>query len=92
MTQQDLDFTPPRPKRPSLTDTLEQHFRARAGQWVFMTEIAALVGVAGARQRLREVKLRGLPIERREWRDSRGLHHLAFRYMPASGTQKGQAA
>ena len=84
MTQIEINFNPPRPKRPSLTDTLEQHFRARAGQWVFMTEIAALVGVAGARQRLREVKLRGLPIERREWTDSRGLNHLAFRYVPSA--------
>lgn len=84
MTQETLNFdAPSRPvRRPTLTDKLEAYFKARPGTWVTVAFMAELVGHSGVRQRRLEVEKRGLALDRKEWRDEQGRHHLAFRYVP----------
>ena len=90
MTQQPLNFgTPKRTRRPSLTDQLERHVREHWGQWIFVTEMAQLVGTSGVRQRRLEVEKRLGKPERQQWVDSNGRTHLMFRW---PGAHDGRAA
>lgn len=90
MTQPPLDFTAPavappvrsRTRKPSLTDKLEAYFRQHPGEWIPVTDMAAIVGTSGVRQRRLECEKRGLTLERKWWRDEWHRHHLAFRYVP----------
>ena len=94
MTEQSLPFDAPartrRKTRPSLTDKLADYFRAHPNVWIPVTDMAALVGTSGVRQRRLECQQRGLTLERREWQDEDGRHHLDWRCVGAA--QKGAAA
>jgi hypothetical protein len=96
MVQQGLDFSAParetpakRKRKPSLTDKLEAYFRANPMEWTSALHMAVLVGVSGVRQRRLEVEKRGLTLERQEWTDERGRHHIAFRYVPSGAQRSG---
>lgn len=66
MTEQRLPFetataeSRPRQRKPSLTDKLEKYLLAHVGEFVSVTQMAAIVGTSGVRQRRLECEQRGV--------------------------------
>jgi hypothetical protein len=101
MVQPSLDFDAPAHDlyaRDTLAKRVAALFRSRPGEWIDVTEFAAIAGIGGWRTRISDCRRYfGMPIEQRtfKWPDKR--NRSRYMYTPAqphtrpSGAQRSAA-
>lgn len=86
-------FAAPVPQ--SLTDRLEQFFRARPGEWIDGRQLGTFAGAYAWRSRVSDVRRRGLRIDNRvrtlHEPDGRAWKVSEYRYTPIGLDQQGAA-